>query len=850
MMRAIEQLDDYYCLDYHMDFITSNISHKKRDDILKTFASSTKIELLFSCRILDECIDIPSCDSIFITYPSQSKIRTIQRLCRCIRIDKNNKYKKGCIFIWCDEYSKILETLSGIKEYDVEFRDKIKLNINGSHGIGEDKGLCDDKKLISDYCMEIKEFRDISWDDKLEMVKKYIDENTKRPNINNRETITRQLGIWIYNQTSNYKKKEDIMKQDKIYNKWTNFINDNKYKEYFSDNITIWLNTFIKIKEYIDINKEKPSSVDYNNNIKKLGRWIITQNINYKKNIDIMKNEEIYNKWTDFINDDKYKEYFLDNINIWLNTLGKVKKYIIANNNKPYRHDINNDIKHLGKWIDYQFQIYKSKSKIMANENIYNKWIEFINDPLYKEYFLDNNIIWYNNLEKVKNYINTYNKRPSKHNKDNNITQLGYWIGTQSKNYKKNLYIMSDKIIYNKWIEFINDPLYKEYFLDNNTIWLNNLDKVKNYIITNKTKPSRYDINNDISQLGRWIDTQFKNYKFKIEIMTNKEIYNKWTDFINDPLYKENFLTNTAIWLNNLDKIKNYININNKRPTSSDNDINIKQLGVWIVNQSKNYKSKSCIMMDINIYNKWTEFINDPLYKEYFLDNTIIWLNNLDKVKKYIISNNKKPSTEDSDDNIKQLGIWINTQLKNYKIKSYNMANDIIYNKWTKFINDPLYKEYFLDNKIIWIDNLEKVIYYINTNDKIPTQHDKDNNIKQLGVWIQHQSINYKSKTKIMANIDIYNKWTTFINNPLYKEYFLDNTTIWLNKLDKVKEYININNKRPSKHNEDNNIKQLGNWIGSQSKNYKLKLQIMKNQEIYNIWTTFINDPLYKQYFE
>ncbi len=101
-----------------------------------------------------------------------------------------------------------METLSGIKEYDVEFRDKIKLNINGHYGSVEDKGLMDDKKLIGDYIMGIKEFKDICWDEKLEMVKKYIEENCKRPSHGSKDKNTRQLGYWVTYQIINYKKKK------------------------------------------------------------------------------------------------------------------------------------------------------------------------------------------------------------------------------------------------------------------------------------------------------------------------------------------------------------------------------------------------------------------------------------------------------------------------------------------------------------------------------------------------------------------------------------------------------------------------------------------------------------------
>ena len=93
MMEAMNQLNDYYCMDYEMNKINALTNSKLRESILNNFQyKNEKIQLLFSIRILDECIDVPSCDSIFITYPSQSKIRTIQRLCRCIRIDKKNPF--------------------------------------------------------------------------------------------------------------------------------------------------------------------------------------------------------------------------------------------------------------------------------------------------------------------------------------------------------------------------------------------------------------------------------------------------------------------------------------------------------------------------------------------------------------------------------------------------------------------------------------------------------------------------------------------------------------------------------------------------------------------------------------
>ena len=206
-----------------------------------------------------------------------------------------------------------------------------------------------------------------------------------------------------------------------------------------------------------------------------------------------------------------------------------------------------------------------------------------------------------------------------------------------------------------------------------------------------------------------WISNQINNYKKKEQIMNNKIIYNKFTEFINDDKYnkftefinddkyKKYIVSNENEWQNNLNKVKQYIDENDKRPSSSDKNDNIKTLGLWILHQVNNYIKKEQIMKNEEIYNKFTNIINDDKYKKYFLSNEDEWLNNLNKVKQYIDKNDKKPSSTDKNDNIKTLGRWILTQINNYTKKKYIMKNDKnIYNEWGKFINYDRYKKYFI----------------------------------------------------------------------------------------------------------------------------------------------------------
>jgi hypothetical protein len=103
------------------------------------------------------------------------------------------------------------------------------------------------------------------------------------------------------------------MKNKKVYNQWTEFINDDNYKKYFISNEELWYKIFNKVKLYIYTNNKLPSTINKNKEVKQFGQWLHNQKQNYKTKIRIMSNEEIYNKWTEFINDDKYKQYFLVN---------------------------------------------------------------------------------------------------------------------------------------------------------------------------------------------------------------------------------------------------------------------------------------------------------------------------------------------------------------------------------------------------------------------------------------------------------------------------------------------------------------------------------------------------------
>ena len=237
-----------------------------------------------------------------------------------------------------------------------------------------------------------------------------------------------------------------------------------KTQKYFLIDKNIWHNNLNKVKEYIDKNKKRPSYSGKNKEIKQLGSWIGTQQNNYKYKKNIMKDENIYSEWTQFMNE--YEKYIKSYENNWYNSLNQVKEYIDKNKKTPSNYDKNIEIKRLAKWICVQKINYKKEEYNMKEKNIYNEWTQFMNK--YEEYNKSYKNNWYNNFNKVKEYIDNNKKRPISTDKDEEIQKLAKWIGTQKINYKKKEYNMKDKNIYNEWTQFMNE--YEEYFLNRSQI--------------------------------------------------------------------------------------------------------------------------------------------------------------------------------------------------------------------------------------------------------------------------------------------------------------------------------------------------------------------------------------------
>ncbi len=158
--------ENYHGLDVWLEKIDANVSTNKRRDILNNFQSGQNdiYRILSSVRILDEAIDIPLCDSVFITNIGEqsSDIRMMQRSQRSSTKVESYMSKKNNIFLWAEGWEKCIASLELLREADPNFYKKVRVaNINYDNSEEKEKveQITIQSKEASDYinmkCMTV-----------------------------------------------------------------------------------------------------------------------------------------------------------------------------------------------------------------------------------------------------------------------------------------------------------------------------------------------------------------------------------------------------------------------------------------------------------------------------------------------------------------------------------------------------------------------------------------------------------------------------------------------------------------------------------------------------------------------
>ena len=450
------KLNKYFYVDMTIETILSQDKKSERERKIQTFTTFNGFSILINVEILNECIDIKECDSVYITYPSQSKIRNIQRICRANRKNSNNINKVSKIFLWTDEYNEMVDTISHLKEFDNSFMlEKVKiLSLNNNDFQILNRTQHEKKyETLDNFIINVKHV--LTWEQKFDLLVQYIKEHGNPPSLGSENSNIKKLAKWYQNQKASYEHKTKMMQYPKYTQIWQKFMTD--YPQNFLNNEEKWLNKLNKVKKYVEDHNNAPSRYSKDPDEKELGLWFAMQKENCRRNIKMFAHENIIAIWKKFIED--HKKHFMTNIEVWHDRFDELNNYINEHGKAPVHK--RNEKQSLGLWVQTQNKNYKQKTQIMSNPEFYNIWSDF----LYKnsELFMTNEELWYANLLKLTGFINEFHKLPDKRSLEKNERSLYDWLSHQRQNLKKNTNIIrSNQFVKNDFEKFLCE--YKDLF--------------------------------------------------------------------------------------------------------------------------------------------------------------------------------------------------------------------------------------------------------------------------------------------------------------------------------------------------------------------------------------------------
>jgi superfamily II DNA or RNA helicase len=306
-------------------------------------------------------------------------------------------------------------------------------------------------------------------------------------------------------------------------------------------------------------------------------------------------------------------------------------------------------------------------------------------------------------------------------------------------------------------------------------------------------------------------------------------------------------------WKENLEKVKEFIRENGKRPVGKSKNAEEKRLGKWIDHQITNFNNDKKCMQNITIKQFWNDFILSEEFKPFFCKNNEKWINVFNDVKEFIRENGKRPSDISKNIIEKQFGNWVSTQIKNYKSRMCIMTTNEIFDIWTTFILCDEFKEFFQDKKEEWTQkwyhNLEKAKTFMRNNDKRPSIGSKDVDEKSIGKWVDHQLTNIKNKIGMISeNNKLCKVWLEFKLSDEFEKYFVDQNDRWKQNLEDLKIFMNKTRDRPNKRSKNLNEKQLAGFLSTQLGNSRGRKHIMKDDDIFQCWNDFV--LVFGKYFQ
>ena len=527
--------------------VTGDTPELQRRQQLTTFqAYDPMFRWYFMCsvRVLDEGIDIPACDAVYIANSVGNQSRFVQRMCRANRLDYPGKVAN--VFVWSDfdldatlkATARVAATLRADRASNVVL---VSTNYACAVNPAAEASLVDRVRVL---CVTVSE----KWEMQLHQVEALILATNKRPSKKSSDAEERRIGEWISTQLKNYSTdgpadSKCIMKTSEIHTTWTLFMK--RHGALFETAEASWRRSAAQAEAMMVRSSKRLSTISSNSDERQLSTWIYTQVSNYSidgpaASKNIMKTPEIHTVWGQFV--ERHAALMETSNQKWYRSVSQAGAMMVVNNRRPSTTSNNPEEKRIGAWISNQMSIYgdmpATSKAIMQTPEIHTAWGQFV--ERHAALFKTAEESWHQSALQAEAVMVATNKRPSVTLGDSNEKRLGSWINTQLCCYSRDgpeasKYIMQTPEIHTAWTQLVER--HALLFETSEQTWHRSAAQTEAMMLANGKRPQANSRDPDEKRLATWIGTQRKNYsrdgpEASKNIMQTPEIHTAWTQLV------------------------------------------------------------------------------------------------------------------------------------------------------------------------------------------------------------------------------------------------------------------------------------------------------------------------------
>jgi superfamily II DNA or RNA helicase len=366
--------------------ITGETSTGQRDQQLGAFqAYDPMFRWFFLCsvRVLDEGVDVPACDAIYIANSIGTESRFVQRMCRANRLGYPGKVAN--VFVWADDIdldvalratARVASTLNATSR--TSWATKVAYVSTDYAHIVEPAINARLVERVCILCVKSVE----RWHLRLQQIREFlVTSNGRRPSHVASDLIERRLGSWFNTQVYHYDptcatKSKQSLKDETAHAAWSEL--RHLHPRLFEKVGESWHRSLQETEAFIIKFNKRPSSTT-NVEERRLHHWLANQGSIYNaegsdKSQRTMKDPVIHAAWTSFLK--RHASIFMDNKQRWRESARASELIMSVSKKKPGGK--------LGTWISTQLRTHNplgpTFSKwIMREDDIHSEWALLLN---------------------------------------------------------------------------------------------------------------------------------------------------------------------------------------------------------------------------------------------------------------------------------------------------------------------------------------------------------------------------------------------------------------------------------------------------------------------------------------